>query len=213
MAIVDIPKKTSNGYLEIKPAKKYIKIRLKATTLGKSIMSNTSNSDTPSWDSETKYVGCVKWFNNKAGYGFLTVMDGDKKGEDVFCHHSGVCVNTEQYKYLVQGEYVSFTLRESDSGSHPYQAGNIAGVCGGKLMCETRAENRQSRETGEEGESTEHRPAREHRNTRDTRRSRPRGGGPREDGATWMLVRTDEGNNRRGSGQGRGPRRPREPRD
>ena len=101
-------------------------------------MSNTSNSDTPSWDSETKYVGCVKWFNNKAGYGFLTVMDGDKKGEDVFCHHSGVCVNTEQYKYLVQGEYVSFSLRESDSGSHPYQAGNIAGVCGGKLMCETK---------------------------------------------------------------------------
>ena len=172
-------------------------------------MSNTSNSDTPSWDSEASYVGCVKWFNNKAGYGFLTVMDGDKKGEDVFCHHSGVCVNTEQYKYLVQGEYVSFSLRESDSDSHPYQAGNITGVCGGKLMCETRAENRQSRETGEEGESTEHRPR------RDARRSRPRGGGPREDGATWMLVRTDEGNRRRGPGQGqsRGGRRPREPRD
>ena len=172
-------------------------------------MSNTSNSDTPSWDSEASYVGCVKWFNNKAGYGFLTVMDGDKKGEDVFCHHSGIVVASEQYKYLVQGEYVSFSLRESDSDSHPYQAGNITGVCGGKLMCETRAENRQSRETGEEGESTEHRPR------RDARRSRPRGGGPREDGATWMLVRTDEGNRRRGpgQGQGRGGRRPREPRD
>jgi len=213
VVIVDIPKKTSNVYLEIKPAKKYIKRRLKADAIGKSIMSNTSNSDTPSWDGEVSYVGCVKWFNNKAGYGFLTVMDGDKKGEDVFCHHSGVCVNTEQYKYLVQGEYVSFSLRESDSDSHPYQAGTIAGVCGGKLMCETRAENRQSRETGEEGESTEHRPTREHRHTRehrptrDSRHSRPRGGGPREDGATWMLVRTDEGNKRRG------PRRPREPHD
>ena len=103
-------------------------------------MSNTSDSGSPSWDSEVNYVGCVKWFNNKAGYGFLTVMDGDKQGEDVFCHHSGVVVTSEQYKYLVQGEYVSFSLRESDSDSHPYQAGNITGVCNGKLMCETRAE-------------------------------------------------------------------------
>ena len=82
-------------------------------------MSNTSDSGSPSWDSEASYIGCVKWFNNKAGYGFLTVMDGDKKGEDVFCHHSGIVVASEQYKYLVQGEYVSFSLRESDSDSHP----------------------------------------------------------------------------------------------
>ena len=89
-------------------------------------MSNTSDSGShEKWDSEASYVGCVKWFNNKAGYGFLTVMDGDKKGEDVFCHHSGVVVSSEQYKYLVQGEYVSFSLRESDSDSHPYQAGEI----------------------------------------------------------------------------------------
>ena len=94
-----------------------------------SIMSNTKDSGSPEkWDSEASYVGQVKWFNNKAGYGFLTVMDGDKKGEDVFCHHSGVIVNSEQYKYLVQGEYVSFSLRESDSDSHPYQAGEIKGV-------------------------------------------------------------------------------------
>jgi cold shock CspA family protein len=168
-------------------------------------MSNTSDSGSPSWDSEVSYVGCVKWFNNKAGYGFLTVMDGDKQGEDVFCHHSGVVVTSEQYKYLVQGEYVSFSLRESDSDSHPYQAGNITGVCNGKLMCETRAENRQSRDGAEEnGESEEYRPR------RGARRSRPRGGGPREDGATWMLVRTDEGGKRRTNQRSR---RPRESRD
>ena len=74
-------------------------------------------------------------------------FEPELQGEDVFCHHSGVVVSSEQYKYLVQGEYVSFSLRESDSDSHPYQAGEIKGVCDGKLMCETRWENRQARES------------------------------------------------------------------
>ena len=143
----------------------------------------SSTSDTSSWDTNTSYVGYVKWFNNKAGYGFLTVMDGDKKDEDVFCHHSGIVVAAEQYKYLVQGEYVSFSLRESDSEAHPYQANNITGVYSGKLMCETRVENRQTREDDEGGD---------YKQKQSNRRYRPRGGGPREDGATWMLVRTDE---------------------
>ena len=59
-------------------------------------------------DSSARLLGRVKWFNNKAGFGFVTVLDGDKKGEDVFVHHTGVVVTDEQYKYLVQGEYVSF---------------------------------------------------------------------------------------------------------
>lgn len=173
-------------------------------------MSDTNNSGTPTWDSEASYFGYVKWFNTKAGYGFLTVMDGDKKGEDVFCHHSGITVNSEQYKYLVQGEYVSFSLRESDSDTHPYQAGNITGVCNGKLMCETKWENRQARDAEQqEGEGDDSRgQGRQQR----TRRSRPRGGGPREDGATWMLVRTDENRSRGGRG-GRQPRHRNQSRD
>ena len=57
-----------------------------------------------------KFIGRVKWFNNKAGYGFVTVTDGSKSGSDVFIHHSAIKVDAEQYKYLVQGEYVEFTL-------------------------------------------------------------------------------------------------------
>ena len=40
----------------------------------------------------------------------------------------------------MQGEYVQFNLRKSDSEKHPYQAGNVRGMWGGKLMCETRNE-------------------------------------------------------------------------
>ena len=33
-----------------------------------------------------EYIGYVKWFNKKKGYGFITITDGGHQGEDVFCH-------------------------------------------------------------------------------------------------------------------------------
>lgn len=85
--------------------------------------------------------GRVKWFNNKAGYGFITVSDGPVDG-DVFVHHSALTVSEEQYKYLVQGEYVEFELMRVEGGQHEWQASNVRGCNGGKLMCETRREVR-----------------------------------------------------------------------
>jgi len=58
----------------------------------------------------TCYTGRVKWFNARNGYGFVTVTDGDRAGEDIFVHHSSIVVSTEQYRYLVQGEYVNFEI-------------------------------------------------------------------------------------------------------
>ena len=65
---------------------------------------------------------------------------------DVFSHHSAICVSEEQYKYLVQGEYVEFVLSTVESGKeYKYQSTNIRGVNGGNLLCETRNSVRQCR--------------------------------------------------------------------
>ena len=103
-----------------------------------------SSSDS---SSSEKFTGRVKWFNNKAGYGFVTVTDGSKSGSDVFIHHSAIKVDAEQYKYLVQGEYVEFTLSNVEGGKHEFQAGEVCGIKGGKLMCETRNELKSARTT------------------------------------------------------------------
>lgn len=142
-------------------------------------MSQTKVSDSASVDTTTRFTGIVKWFNNKAGFGFVTVLDndvaGDYSGTDVFSHHTSCEVSNKQYRYLVQGEYVEFTLKVSENADHPYQADSITGVCGGKLMCETRWEVRQAREGS--GEGTE---ASSGDSRRTRTRVRPRGSGPRD---------------------------------
>jgi len=162
--------------------------------------SDDSSSTTPHAGdtSSERLTGRVKWLNNRAGFGFVTVMEGEKKDEDIFVHHSGIVVNSEQYKYLVQGEYVSFSLRESDNDDHPYQAGEVRGVLEGWLMCETRNANRNSRDDGEEAEEED---SQRRRPRRQNRRVRPRGSGPRGSGEggsdEWVLTRRSRGNGRR----------------
>ena len=152
---------------------------------------DTTGNSTPNAGntSSERLTGRVKWFNNRAGFGFVTVLEGEKKDEDVFVHHSGIVVNSEQYKYLVQGEYVSFSLRESDNDDHPYQAGDVRGVLGGWLMCETRNANRSSRSEDGEGDEEESAPRRRPRRQAN-RKVRPRGSGPRGgDSDEWVLTR------------------------
>lgn len=152
-------------------------------------------SETRSPSDNTHYVGRVKWFNSKAGYGFLTVTDGEKSNTDVFVHHSQIRVGKEQYRYLVQGEYVEFDWVETDSSDHEYQAGDVRGVSGGLLMCETRNENRGERPVYNSDDS-DRRP-----------RQRYRGGGARDGQEEWMLVRRRVGGgNRRQSDRATGDR-------
>ena len=123
-------------------------------------------------------TGRVKWFNNRSGYGFITVISGEKVGDDIFVHHSSLNVSKEQYKYLIQGEYVEFDWMETQSEEHKWQASNVSGVNSDKLMCETRNENR--------GVKTE----------KTNSKYKLRGDGPRSsssvvdtNGVEWMLVK------------------------
>ena len=86
-----------------------------------------------------RMTGMVKWFNNKSGFGFITVCsENDHKGTDIFVHYSTIKASSSQYKYLVQGEYVDFDLVTSDNNNHKFVASNVTGVHGGSIMCETR---------------------------------------------------------------------------
>ena len=104
-------------------------------------------------------TGQVKWFNSKTGYGFITLIDGEHAGKDIFTHYSSIQVTDSQYKFLVQGEYVELGLMKPESGEHEFQSLNVTGIKGGKIMCEMR--NAQTRSDGP-------------RSGRDRRRREPR---------------------------------------
>ena len=80
-----------------------------------------------------QYTGHTKWFNDKLGYGFITICDGDEKGKDIFVHHSGVKPLNSNYKTLRKGEYIQFNII---TGMNGLQAVDVTGIKGGPLMCD-----------------------------------------------------------------------------
>jgi cold shock protein len=149
--------------------------------------SNTASFET---SSGAEYTGRVKWFNNKAGYGFVTGSDT----VDYFVHHSGIKTTKEMYSYLVEGEYVSFNLQPA-KGEQKVQAVDVTGVNGGTLMCETRNTTREARNTYRETTNTDHKtegnaPPRRNTNKRPRRQNAPSQPVTRTDetGQQWKLV-------------------------
>ena len=122
--------------------------------------------------------GCVKWFNTKAGYGFITASQGERRGQDVFVHHTGIETGDNQYKYLVQGEHVEFNWCTTDD-DHKWIANGVRGVSGCSLMCETRNKVKNERASGERSANTK----RQHRTTKTMRD---------DDGVEWLLIRRKE---------------------
>lgn len=175
-------------------------------------MSSDSSSVTPA---PVRLTGRVKWFNNKTGFGFISVVGGNdqyKDASEVFVHHSAIKVSQEQYRYLVEGEYVEFSVIDTESSVHKFQAGDVRGVKGGKLFCETRHEHRgtSGKRSAESGNDVTQRNG--PREVRGTQSSRGRGGrllqGGRGDSygsrggrgrSEWMLVRRDRNERSEGS--------------
>lgn len=165
----------------------------------------TPSNATTSASTSERLLGRVKWFNSKAGYGFITVTDGQRSGSDIFVHHSAINVENQQYRYLVQGEYVEFTLVSTPNSNHEFQASAVCGIRAGKLMCETRREfkiarsnyrtssspapvlsnNESSAVTENNHMPRQQRPPRAER----TNVPRVRGNGPRDENANeWTLA-------------------------
>jgi cold shock CspA family protein len=91
--------------------------------------------------------GCVKWFNSKHKYGFITVLsDGEYKNTDVFVHQSNIITKEPCYRFLVAGENIKFDIKSTDNEKHPIQAINIIGMNNVSLKCEIPKEPRQYNE-------------------------------------------------------------------
>lgn len=60
--------------------------------------------------------GTVKWFNDRKGFGFITLEDGS----EIFVHYSGIVA--EGYKTLKDGQRVEFVIEDTDKGP---QAGQV----------------------------------------------------------------------------------------
>ena len=73
---------------------------------------------------------------------------------DVFVHHSSISVDN-QYKYLVQGEYVEFELTKNENEGtkdrHKFHATKVSGIMGVKLMCDFQQDRINSRKQQQEG--------------------------------------------------------------
>lgn len=61
--------------------------------------------------------GTVKWFDEKKGYGFITI---DGEGKDAFVHHTGI--EGSGFKTLAEGQRVQFEVTQGKKGP---QAENV----------------------------------------------------------------------------------------
>jgi len=110
-------------------------------------MSNSNNNLLNTIKEEEKsdrFIGIVKWFSNKLGYGFITYIDKFGISYDVFVHHSSVKPQKTTYRTLSLGEYVEFSLTILQNNNKK-QAINVTGPYYGQLLSDSFNEFRTNR--------------------------------------------------------------------
>jgi CspA family cold shock protein len=55
-------------------------------------------------------TGTVKWFNDKKGFGFISI----EGGEDIFVHHTAI--ESDGFRTLEEGDKVEFEIVKGDKG-------------------------------------------------------------------------------------------------
>jgi CspA family cold shock protein len=166
-------------------------------------MSENNTSETPQQveQSVEKTIGMVKWFDNHAGYGFISYGNDDN---DVFCHYSNVNrPNENTFRTLTKGEYVEFELQKctEENKLDKDQAVNISGLNGGPLLSESNPHLHRRRRgpfRRDEGEGDD---TRDNRGNDGGHRGGYRGNNNRDNnggGGKWSsVVKRDGGNKRR----------------
>ncbi len=56
-------------------------------------------------------TGTVKWFNDKKGFGFISI----EGGEDIFVHHTAI--ESEGFRTLEEGDNDEFEVVQGDKGN------------------------------------------------------------------------------------------------
>ncbi len=56
-------------------------------------------------------TGTVKWFNDKKGFGFISI----EGGEDIFVHHTAI--QSDGFRTLEEGDNVEFEIVQGDKGN------------------------------------------------------------------------------------------------
>ena len=79
--------------------------------------------------------GRVKWYDASKGFGFISGLDGS---EDVFVHSSDLSCQAVNHEapVLYTGEYVQYTVVESQDQSQKSKAVGVTGIAGHPLLCE-----------------------------------------------------------------------------
>lgn len=67
-------------------------------------------------DNLPKYFGKVKWWNDKLGFGFATILDGPTRGREVFIHHTSIVAPVTSYRSLRKNDFVSFNVTRGING-------------------------------------------------------------------------------------------------
>lgn len=174
-----------------------------------------TNTATPQSQSD-RMTGQVKWFNTKAGYGFITGCNGPQANQDIFVHYSSIKVANSQYRYLVQGEYVEFDVVKPEGDKHEHHAINVSGLNMGPIMCEARRSailsrggndsrprpvgrrlrmdrrDYEDRDRDHDHERDGRQESSGERRDRDDRRQRPSSSSSNDEGFTYVRKRRDE---------------------